>query len=40
VVVLDASRRPENVVVSRRRPMEGILAAIRQAFFDQHKVGD
>jgi len=40
VVVLDASRRPENVVVSRRRPMEVELAAKRQQFFDQHQVGD
>ncbi|MDQ6964733.1 MAG: S1 RNA-binding domain-containing protein, partial [Mariprofundales bacterium] len=40
VVVLDASRRPENVVVSRRRPMEVEMAAKRQRFFEQHQVGD
>ncbi len=40
VVVLDASRKPENVVVSRRRPMEAELAEKRRQFFAQHKVGD
>ncbi len=40
VVVLDASRRPENVVVSRRRPLEAEAATRRKDFFDQHQVGD
>ncbi|MDQ6951607.1 MAG: S1 RNA-binding domain-containing protein [Mariprofundales bacterium] len=40
VVVLDASRKPENVVVSRRRPLEAVVAAERQLFLEQHHVGD
>jgi len=40
VAVLDVSRKPENVVVSRRRPMEADLAMKRQQFFEQHNVGD
>ncbi|RMH50185.1 MAG: 30S ribosomal protein S1 [Zetaproteobacteria bacterium] len=40
VAVLEASRKPENVVVSHRRPLEAEQAARRARFFADHKVGD
>ncbi|MDX8404716.1 MAG: 30S ribosomal protein S1 [Mariprofundus sp.] len=40
VAVLEARRRPENIVVSRRRPMTAGLELERAAFFEQHAVGD
>ncbi|MDQ6992930.1 MAG: 30S ribosomal protein S1 [Mariprofundus sp.] len=40
VAVLEARRRPENIVVSRRRPMNAVLEQERMAFFETHSVGD
>ncbi|WP_167631417.1 30S ribosomal protein S1 [Mariprofundus ferrooxydans] len=40
VAVLEARRRPENIVVSRRRPLTAALEVERAAFFAQHAVGD
>ena len=40
VVVLTASHRPENIVVSRKRPLEAAHAVQRQAFFASARVGD
>jgi len=40
VAVLEARRRPENIVVSRRRPQTVDLELERLAFFEQHAVGD
>jgi len=40
VAVLEARRRPENIVVSRRRPLTAGLEIERAAFFKQHAVGD
>ncbi len=38
--VIEARRKPENVVVSRRRPLERERAAKREAFFAGARVGD
>ncbi len=40
VVILEARRKPENIVVSRRRPLEKEHAAKRERFFATAKVGD
>jgi len=40
VVVLTASRKPENIVVSRKRPLEAARNKERQAFFATATVGD
>jgi len=40
VVVLTASRKPENIVVSRKRPLEAVRNEKRQAFFASASVGD
>ncbi len=40
VVVITAERRPENVVVSRKRPLEKVLLEKRTEFFAKAKVGD
>ncbi len=40
VVVLEASRKPENIVVSRKRPLEAVRNKERQAFFASANVGD
>jgi len=40
VVVLTASRRPENIVVSRKRPLEAARSEERQVFFATATVGD
>jgi len=40
IVVLTASRRPENIVVSRKRPLEAARDEKRQAFFASASVGD
>jgi len=40
VAVLEARRRPENIVVSRRRPMSAEVEIERAAFFAAHAVGD
>jgi len=40
VVVITAERRPENVVVSRKRPLEKVLLEKRAEFFAKAKVGD
>jgi len=40
VVVITAERRPENVVVSRKRPLEKIMLEKRAEFFASAKVGD
>lgn len=40
VVVITAERRPENVVVSRKRPLEAVEQAKRAEFFTSSKIGD
>jgi len=40
VVVITAERRPENVVVSRKRPLEKVELAKRAEFFAASKLGD
>jgi len=40
VVVITAERRPENVVVSRKRPLEKVELAKRAEFFGDKKIGD
>jgi len=40
VVVLTASRKPENIVVSRKRPLEAMRNEKRQAFLASAAVGD
>jgi len=40
VVVITAERRPENVVVSRKRPLEAVEQAKRAEFFASSKIGD
>jgi len=40
VVVITAERRPENVVVSRKRPLEKVLLEKRAGFFATTKPGD
>jgi len=40
VVVITAERRPENVVVSRKRPLEKVELAKRAEFFAAAKIGD
>ncbi|MDQ6957531.1 MAG: 30S ribosomal protein S1 [Mariprofundaceae bacterium] len=40
VVVLTASRKPENIVVSRKRPLEAVRNEKRQAFFASAAVGN
>jgi len=40
IVVITATRRPENVVVSRKRPLEKIAKAQRAEFFASAKIGD
>ncbi|TLS66526.1 30S ribosomal protein S1 [Mariprofundus erugo] len=40
VTVLEARRKPENIVVSRRRPLMAKQEGKRTAFFEQHAVGD
>jgi len=40
VAVLEARRRPENIVVSRRKPLTAGLELERAAFFEKHAVGD
>ncbi|MDX8401352.1 MAG: S1 RNA-binding domain-containing protein, partial [Mariprofundaceae bacterium] len=40
VEVIEARRKPENVVVSRRRPLERVREAQRKAFFERAQVGD
>ncbi|RMG90597.1 MAG: 30S ribosomal protein S1 [Zetaproteobacteria bacterium] len=40
VAILEARRKPENIVVSRRRPLELEYAAKRERFFATAKVGD
>jgi len=40
VVVITATRRPENVVVSRKRPMLEVVQQQRAEFFASAKVGD
>jgi len=40
VIVLTASRKPENIVVSRKRPLEAIRNEKRQAFFAAAEIGD
>lgn len=40
VTVLEARRKPENIVVSRRRPLMAKQEGKRAAFFEQHAVGD
>jgi len=40
VVVITATRRPENVVVSRKRPLLDLVKQQRDAFFASAKVGD
>jgi len=40
VVVITAERRPENVVVSRKRPLEKVLELKRAEFFSSAELGD
>lgn len=40
VVVLEARRKPENIVVSRKRPLEAEREAMRKAFFAKASLGD
>lgn len=38
--VLNLSRRPENIVVSRKKPMMVEQAVVRQSFFEKVQIGD
>ncbi len=40
VAILEARRRPENIVVSRKKPLAGERAKERAKFFEVHAVGD
>jgi len=40
VAILEARRKPDNIVVSRKKPMAVEQAAMRTVFFEQHAVGD
>jgi len=40
VAVLEARRKPENVVVSRKKPMAAVRDLERVAFFESHAAGD
>jgi len=40
VAILEARRKPDNIVVSRKKPMAVEQEAMRSAFFEQHAVGD
>ena len=40
VAVLEARRRPENIVVSRKKPMAAKQKQERAKFFEQHAIGD
>jgi len=40
VAILEARRKPDNIVVSRKKPMAVEQAAMRKVFFEQHAVGD
>ncbi len=38
--VLEVSRKPDNIVVSRKRPMLAAQQRLREAFFNSHQIGD
>lgn len=40
VAILEVSHRPENIVVSRKQPLAGVIEAQRAAFFEKSNVGD
>ncbi|MDQ6982645.1 MAG: 30S ribosomal protein S1 [Mariprofundus sp.] len=40
VAILEARRKPDNIVVSRKKPMAVEQEAMRTVFFEQHAVGD
>jgi len=40
VAILEARRKPDNIVVSRKKPMAVAQEAMRGVFFEQHSVGD
>jgi len=40
VAILEARRKPDNIVVSRKKPMAVAQLAMRGVFFEQHNVGD
>jgi len=40
VAILEARRKPDNIVVSRKKPMAIAQEAMRGVFFEQHGVGD
>jgi len=40
VAILEARRKPDNIVVSRKQPMAVAQQAMREVFFKQHGVGD
>jgi len=40
VAILEARRKPDNIVVSRKKPMAVEQEAMRSVFFEQHAVGD
>jgi len=40
VAILEARRKPDNIVVSRKKPMAVAQEAMRGVFFEQHHVGD
>ncbi len=40
VAILEARRKPDNIVISRKKPMAVAELAMRGVFFEQHSVGD
>ncbi|MFQ5344964.1 MAG: 30S ribosomal protein S1 [Mariprofundus sp.] len=40
VAILEARRKPDNIVVSRKKPLAVEQEAMRATFFEQHAVGD
>lgn len=40
VALLEATRRPENIVVSRKKPLAGVQEEQRKEFFAKHALGD
>jgi len=40
VVIIEARQRPQNIVVSRKQPLEAVLAEKREALFATLKLGD
>lgn len=40
VALLEATRKPENIVVSRKQPLMKVQEEQRQVFFEKHAIGD